>query len=654
MINASERFKTAMRRPVKMIGMYLTEVNGDHRVFRASDSLVSVEIETIGSLFSTAAKAIVIRLIGTDVNLVDSDIRPTLQAQISTNPSEWNEIDYGIFRINEQEVDLKTGTTTCRGYDMIGAAADLPYVVSDIEWKCTVGSLAEQVAKRIGVELGTDMSTLANYDYLIEEDLYEKISETNYRNILAEIAGATGTTCRMHDDKLEFIKPPITKAIDVLSYDNLLDIKRLPLYGPINSVVLARTPQEDNIVLSDDESIANNGLTELKLANNEILDDARERLAPAILDTVKNFAFTPIDATTEGHGWYEFGDRILVTDGENDWESVITEIKLVFSGGGIKEVIKAVTPDETQTNYALAGGITKTLYNTEIKVDKQNQRIDSIVEEQQIFEGEVNNNFTQINQNISSVITSVQSSGGNNLIRNSAFYFKDADGSYTFWTLSDDGKIEVLPSAEAASFGSLSGQVIRLKNKSIAQTVSVKADSADIAEDNKTYYTFSCRIRKTAAGEGSIIITDGYSDWKIEVPNGEAPIYNEYTIEKILPKSSVLVITVFGSDESELSVTDMMLAVGDYRSQWTQANGELANTQTQVDIQGVKVSSTTTDDTSSQLTSQGLYTKDGSNIISSLTNGGLVTPEINATREISMPPIKIVPQRNGWAFVPTD
>ena len=121
-----------------------------------------------------------------------------------------------------------------------------------------------------------------------------------------------------------------------------------------------------------------------------------------------------------------------------------------------------------------------------------------------------------------------------------------------------------------------------------------------------------------------------------------------------MPKSSVLVITVFGSDESELSVTDMMLAVGDYRSQWTQANGELANTQTQVDIQGVKVSSTTTDDTSSQLTSQGLYTKDGSNIISSLTNGGLVTPEINATREISMPPIKIVPQRDGWAFVPTD
>lgn len=651
MILASEQFKTAMRRPTKEIAMYVTEIGGSNRVFRSSDSLASVEIHTVGGLFTTATQSLTLKLLGTDINLVGSHVRPTLQTPTTADKSEWSEIDFNDFEISEQIVDLEKGTTTFKGYDIIGSAAKIPYISSDIEWGCSVASLASQVAARIGTTISTDMSTLANADYVIVEDLYSKISDINYRDILAEIAGATGTTCIVHDNKLSFITP-ITGTVDTLTYSNLLKLKVSPKYGPINSVVLARTPQEDNVVTTDDESIAINGLTELKLANNEILDDNRESLATPIMNAVKGFGFTPIEATTEAHGWYECGDHIKLCDNEgNEWESVITEISLSFTGG-MQEIIKAVAPTTTQTNYALAGGITKTVYNTEISVDKQNQRIDSIVEEQQIFEGEVNNNFTQINQNISSVITSVQSSGGNNLIRNSAFYFKDADGSYTFWTLSGEGKIEVLPSAEAASFGSLSGQVVRLINKSIVQTVSVKADSADIAEDNKTYYTFSCRIRKTAAGEGSIVITDGYSEWKIEIPNGEAPIYAEYTIEKILPNSSALVITVYGSEESEFSVTDMMLAVGDYRSQWTQANGELANTQTQIDINGVKVSSTTTDDTSSQLTSQGLYTKDGNKIVSSLTNGGLITPEVNVTKEISMPPIKVVPQDTGWAFVP--
>lgn len=652
MIEASEQFKTAMRQPTKQISMYVTEVDGEHRVFRADDVLVSVDVMAAGSLFATATRAVTIKLLGTSVNLINSHIRPTLQVQIDTSTSEWDEISLGLFKITEQTIDLEKSMVTFKGYDIISEAANIAYNPNDIAWNCTVASLANQVAERLGFPLATDMSTLANADYTIAEDLYEKISETNYRNILAEIAGATGTLCRVHDEKLEFIGPPISDCADMLTYANLIKLKMSPTYGPVNSVVLARTPQEDNVVVQNDISVAAHGLTELKLANNEILDDNREILAQPILDVVNGFGFTPIEATTEGHGWYEVGDRIQITDGENEWESVITEIRLSFTGG-MKETIKAIAPTATQTDYALAGGITKTIYNTEIKVDKQNQRIDSIVSEQQTFAGEVNNNFTQITQNISNVITSVQSSGGNNLIRNSAFYFKEADGSYSFWTLSGDGTISVLPSAEAASFGSLSGQVIRLQNKSITQAINVMADSDTIEEDNKVYYTFGCRIRKTAAGEGLIKISDGYSEWEIAIPNGDAPVYAEYVIEKILPKSSVLTLEVSGSDEADLTITDMMLAVGDYRSQWTQANGELANTQTQIDVQGVKVSSSTTDDSNSQLSSQGVYTKDGNNTVSSLTNGGLMTPEINATREISMPPIKIVPQDTGWAFVPT-
>ena len=70
--------------------------------------------------------------------------------------------------------------------------------------------------------------------------------------------------------------------------------------------------------------------------------------------------------------------------------------------------------------------------NTEAKVDKTNQRIEMIVSEQKQLEDQMNESFTKVEQNITSVVTSVQSSGGSNLIRNSAMYFKES-GKPTHW-----------------------------------------------------------------------------------------------------------------------------------------------------------------------------------------------------------------------------
>ena len=47
----------------------------------------------------------------------------------------------------------------------------------------------------------------------------------------------------------------IVSFTETLTYDNLKKAKLEPKYGPVNSVVLARTPAEDNIVVKDDESI---------------------------------------------------------------------------------------------------------------------------------------------------------------------------------------------------------------------------------------------------------------------------------------------------------------------------------------------------------------------------------------------------------------
>ena len=43
-------------------------------------------------------------------------------------------------------------------------------------------------------------------------------------------------------------------------------------YGAINSIVLSRSGESDNVYLRDEESVAQNGLTEIKIVDNQIMN----------------------------------------------------------------------------------------------------------------------------------------------------------------------------------------------------------------------------------------------------------------------------------------------------------------------------------------------------------------------------------------------
>ena len=643
MISVSSEFKQAMRAPVKTIRASIS--TDDNSTYSSSDYLVSLTTEASGHYFGVTTKSLDFCLLGTNYDLLDKKVNVLLEAQ---SGNSWESCELGKFTVVEQTTNFEAKTTSFKAYDAVGMMGKKEYD-NTLTFPTTVANLAVQLANKFSLAYVPD--TLVNGSYTIPEDLYSKISDLTYRDILGELAGATATIARVSgsSDTFSLVSPAFTSQ-ETLTYANLKKVSLEPIYGPVNSVVLARTPAEDNIVLSDDESVEDDGLTELKLANNEILDDDRETLISPILNAIDGFTFYPFEATTEGHGWYQCGDRLSITSETGTYDVVITYAKLTIDGG-IKEIIKGVRPEETDTNYALAGGITKTIYNTEIKVDKQGQEIKSIVEEQSILEGKVNDNYTEITQNISNVITSVQNSGGNNLIKNSAMYSLDDNGLPLSWTLSGSGTISITPSAEAAVNGSLSRQNISLQGKTATQTIEVKADSSAVAE--KTYYSFSCKIKKTATGSCYVRITDGTETgiWEIALINGEESFYGDYVLEGILPNSANLTISVYGSSDAEFSITDMMLAVGDYRSQWTQANGEFANTQVTIDSNGVIIRSSNLSGTYTKQTPQEISTYSNNILSATINDDGISAPKADFETEISMSPIKIVPQTDGWAFV---
>lgn len=651
MINASQAFKDAMTPNIKNgVGVVVTVVE-DNIVYSSDDVMQSVVIKSSGYYYGVNTRSATIKMLGVNYNLIGKTLKIDQAALTDPVTDVWERMNQGIFIVQEQTADLEKGCTTFTAYDLIGCMGKTDYKTEDgITFPCTVAKLAAQIANHFGLTLSTDFTKLPNYNYEIAEDLYASISTTTYRDILAEIGGATATMAIVTtDNELEF-RPLARDISETWTYEDMKKFKVEPKYGEVNAIVLARTPQEDNIALTDAESVEKNGLTEVKLANNEILDDDRQDLIKPLLEASKGFYFYPSSVTTIGHGWHEVGDRVAIQDDVgNIYEIIITDISLTLDGG-IKEVISSVAPVETQTNYALAGGIIKTLYNTEIKVDKQNQEIVSTVSKQDTLENVVNNNYTQIIQNLTSIVSAVQNSGGNNLIKNSVGYVLGANGIPDSWSaeMENAGGLTVMASSEAANRGSISSNIMVLSGVTLRQRISVAADDGAI---EPTKYTFSVKIKKTAArGTGRITLTDGLNTYRIDIASEDEPYYQEYSIKGIVPKNSYLDLTVYGSENSDFTVTDMMLATGDYVAQWTQANGEFANTQVSIDVNGVKVKSSTQPNTYSTQTPLGFSGSDGTKSYQ-LDSNSVSSDKAIIRSEFDMPPLKIVSRSDGWALV---
>lgn len=643
-ITVTDAFKTAMRAPVKLIKATVAVAGGS--TYASGDFLVKAEIQSTGYYFGVATKVLSVTLLGTDYDLISKFCDITLSVQTNSANDSWADCDLGRFKIVEQVVDLEKEMTTIKAYDAIGVMASKYYTSGELDFPITVNNLASRLAADNG--MAYTAQELTNGTYQISEDLYANINGITYRDILAEIAGATASLASVSgvESTLTFTEPKQT-VDETWTYDNLKKVKLEPKYGVVNSVVLARTPAEDNIAVRDEDSITANGLTEVKLANNEILDDDRESLAQPILDAVDGFYFYPFEATTEGHSWHEIGDRIAVTDGTNTWEVIITDIKLTIDGS-LKEVIKGIAPDDTTTDYALAGGITKTIYNTEIKVDKQGQEITSVVSRQDSFENETLENFSQITQNISSVVTTIQTTGGSNMLRNSVGYNIDTDGNLVNWTKT--GTITAESSPESVSYGALSGNQIDLAaSSSITQRVTVSPD---------LLYTLSFRVKKNVSGTATVHLRNGIDDYSVTIPANQQFLWESFSIVGVQPSQPYFDVVIETNSATTLfAITDLMLAPGDSTTPWVSASDEILSKSVAIDSNGVRVSSSANNDYV-QLDEFGLNGYHNDENVLTLQQDLTEVAKLKARDQITMPPIKIVPITSGtsagWSFVKTE
>ena len=404
------------------------------------------------------------------------------------------------------------------------------------------------------------------------------------------------------------------------------------------------------------------GLFEIKLENNQIVDKRRQDVIQSMFDRLEGWEITPFEVTTEGLGYFEIGDGITIKDPQdNNVKSYVTEYTLTLDGG-ITEKLIGKRPPESETDYSKAGNIKKLISNTTLQVDKQAQEIEALVSAVYDNDGYIEEKFTQVTQDINQVRTTVQGAGGVNLIRNSVMYAYNNLGYPEEWTTTHvDGEgstIFIQGSAESKASGGLSGHIFTLNGTKVVQTVTVRKDADFIAEENKTFYTFSIKVKKDLVGVAYIKLSNRQEEHIIDLPNGEDYLWEDFSIDGLLPQDDYYDIEIYSDQDANAQFTDAMLSVGEYTHSWTQAPGEAMNMVRSDTVDGTYWRSPQLRYNYTHISPLGMNVhqriRGQSEEVFGFNADETNMSKVKATKQVSMGKIRIVPIEmngtSGWAW----
>ena len=170
-------------------------------------------------------------------------------------------------------------------------------------------------------------------------------------------------------------------------------------YGPINSIVLSRSGESDNVFLQDEDSVNKNGLCELKIVNNQIMNyNNRSEYLPEILGKLNGLKYFTNDFDSYGICFLDLCDRYTANVHGKLYSCVLfnDEIKITQ---GLEETIYTEMPTETKTDYAKADKTDQKINKAYIIMDKVNKKLESVISEVQ----EKSEKLTEIEQSVDSI-----------------------------------------------------------------------------------------------------------------------------------------------------------------------------------------------------------------------------------------------------------
>lgn len=291
---------------------------------------------------------------------------------------EYEYLNYGNYIVYSSEYNEDTKTYSYVCYDsMLNTMKD--YIsLQNSTFPMTVREYLTNLCLDCGLTFKNAEDEFANYNQIIDSDLYANLDYT-YRDIFDELSQVTASSICIDSNDMVEIRY-ITETNDMIDEEYFKDInvKFGEKYGPVNSIVLSRSAESDNVYLQDEESVATNGLCEIKIIDNQIMNfNNRSDYLPYILEKLNGLEYYVNDFTSTGILYYEFCDRYTAKIGENTYSCVLFNDEPKITQG-IAEDIYTEKPEESVTDYTKSDKTDRKINQAYIIVDKQNQTIQAL------------------------------------------------------------------------------------------------------------------------------------------------------------------------------------------------------------------------------------------------------------------------------------
>lgn len=245
MLAVTSAFHTAQQAPIKRVAGYVVLQDGTE--LHDNSGLIKYSIDATGDFLKTAMSHFTASLTGQRDDLVNT----MLDAYYGVyHDDDWDWMLKGKFTITSAKYNQDTGSTDLEGYDNM-LQFQQPYTsVSD--FPIDLSGYLQAVCSGAGVVL--ENTEIYNGSLSIEADPYVDIQDTTFRDVLEDICEVTGRNARIIPNG-NLRLDPIQDTGEVLTYDNLLKYSLEDKYGGINSLVLSRQPQNDDVYLQDEVDI---------------------------------------------------------------------------------------------------------------------------------------------------------------------------------------------------------------------------------------------------------------------------------------------------------------------------------------------------------------------------------------------------------------
>ena len=601
---------TAFKEQIKEMGRELDSI-----ITFGDTVLGAEELNAVTPSFQGAILKSVMKQLDIDSN-VEIPVGTELNYKFGVKVNEEYEyLDFGNYIVKdvEKQEDTMSYKITC--YDkMMFTMQD--YVKMPITYPITIRDYINSLCLFLGISFANNGTSFVNFNKKIDHELYLDASGNSigytFRDVFDELAQVTASTICINDnDQLEIRY--IKDTYDTIDEEFLknVNVNFGEKYGKINSIVLSRSGESDNIYLRDETSVEENGLCELKIVDNQIMNwNDRSDNLPEILNKLNGLEYYLNDFASTGITYYDLCDRYNVVVGEQTYSCVMFNDEILVTQG-LEENVFTEMPEETKTDYTKADKTDRKINQTYLIVDKQNQQIESVIsqtDEQNQKIAQVTQTVEELNSKISD-IADITISGEDN----------DAQVELNNINQSEPIRIVVRPIGESISYlyphNNLfpsdnlfsKNRKIRFTNKSTEETFDYELPDNLLYYNSENYDEFildydgqSCVINKKVGynTDGTTYVLD-------------TPTTLEFEYSRILLTDGDYTISVLGYENAYLFAR--LMAQNIYTTQFAtkaELNSEISQTSQEINLSVDKklesYSTTTEMNSAIQITANGI------------------------------------------------